>query len=78
MELLHQSGTLTFFLKSFVSLFVIVNALGNAPIWATMLQRFDEDERRLIVRKAVLVGFAALLVVTLTGTFFFKLLGIQL
>ena len=47
MERLHQSGTLTFFLKSFVSLFVIVNALGNAPIWATMLQRFDEDERRL-------------------------------
>ena len=78
MELLHQSGTLTFLLKSFVSLFVIVNALGNAPIWATILQRFDEDERRLIVRKAVLVGFAALLVVTLTGTFFFKLLGIQL
>ncbi len=78
MELVHHSATLTFFLKSFVSLFVIVNAVGNAPIWATLLQRFDEDERKVIVRKAVLVGFATLLVVTLTGTFFFRLLGIQL
>ncbi|MGD0232142.1 MAG: MarC family protein [Syntrophorhabdales bacterium] len=73
-----DSGTFTFFVKSFVSLFVIVNAVGNAPIWATLLEKFDEDERRLIVKKAVLVGCATLLIVTLTGSFFFKLLGVQL
>jgi multiple antibiotic resistance protein len=61
-----------------VSLFVIVNAIGNAPIFLTLLKGFDEGERRPIVRKAILVGCTSLLAVTLTGNIFFRLLGIEL
>ena len=68
----------SFSVRSFVSLFVIVNAIGNVPIFVTLLQKFDENERRSIVKKAVLVACAALVMVTLTGNIFFRLLGIEL
>jgi MarC family membrane protein len=75
---IEASKTVSFFVESFVSLFVIVNAIGNVPVFSSPLQRFEEDERRTIIRKAVLVGGASLLVVTLTGNVFFRLLGIEL
>jgi len=75
---IEASNAVSFFVRSFVSLFVIVNAIGNAPVFLTLLQRYDEGERRTIIKKAVLVACAALLVVTLTGNIFFRLLGIEL
>lgn len=74
----EASGTVSFFVRSFVSLFVIVNAIGNAPVFSTLLQRFEEGERKTIIKKAVLVGCSSLLVVTLTGNLFFRFLGIEL
>ncbi len=77
-QFVGSSGTLSFCVKSFVSLFVVVNAIGNVPVFVTLLERFEEGERRLIVKRAVLVGCAALIVVTFTGNLFFRLLGIEL
>ena len=74
----ETSKTLSFFVRSFVSLFVIVNAIGNAPVFSTLLQRFEEGERKTIIKKAVLVGCVSLLIVTVTGNLFFRLLGIEL
>jgi multiple antibiotic resistance protein len=74
----ETSRTVSFFVRSFVSLFVIVNAIGNAPVFSTLLQRFEEGERKTIIKKAVLVGCVSLLIVTLTGNLFFRLLGIEL
>jgi multiple antibiotic resistance protein len=74
----EASKTISFFVRAFVSLFVIVNAIGNAPVFSTLLQRFEEGERRGIIRKAVLLGGTTLLVVTLTGNLVFRLLGIEL
>ena len=48
----EASGTVSFFVRSFVSLFVIVNAIGNAPVFSTVLQRFGEGERKTIIKKA--------------------------
>ena len=75
---IEASKAVSFFVRSFVSLFVIVNAIGNAPLFLTLLQRYEEREKRAIIKKAVLVACAALLVVTVTGNLFFRLLGIQL
>jgi len=69
---------LLFFIKSFISLFVVVDAIGNVPIFLALLQGYREDERKAIVKKAILVGCAALVAVTLTGNGFFRLLGIAL
>jgi multiple antibiotic resistance protein len=75
---IEASKTVSFFVKSFVSLFVIVNAIGNAPVFLTLLRKYEEGERKTIIKKAVLVACASLLVVTLTGNVFFRLLGIEL
>lgn len=72
------SRALLFFIKSFISLFVVVDAIGNVPIFLALLQGYREDERRAIVKKAILVGCAALVAVTLAGNGFFRLLGIAL
>jgi multiple antibiotic resistance protein len=71
-------GSVSFFVTSFVSLFVIVDAIGIVPIFISLLQRFDEGESKGIVKKAVLVACASLIVVTLTGNLFFRVLGIEL
>jgi len=34
----EASKAVSFFIRSFVSLFVIVNAIGNAPVFLTLLQ----------------------------------------
>ena len=73
-----DSSGVSFFVTSFVSLFVIVNAIGNVPIFVTLLERFDDGERKIIVKKAILVAGASLVVVTLTGNLFFKVMGIEL
>ncbi len=75
---IEASRTVSFFVRSFVSLFVIVNSIGNAPIFLTLLRKYGEGERRTIIKKAIIVAGASLLVVTLTGNIFFRLLGIEL
>ena len=75
---IETSKTVSFFVRSFVSLFVIVNAIGNAPVFLSLLQKYKEGERRTIIKKAIIVAGASLLVVTLTGNVFFRLLGIEL
>jgi multiple antibiotic resistance protein len=77
-ESIRSSRPSLFFIRSFVALFVVVDAIGNVPIFLALLQGYREDERRAIVKKAVLVGCAALVAVTLTGNGFFRLLGIAL
>jgi multiple antibiotic resistance protein len=77
-EWLSDPGILAFSSKAFVSLFVIVDAIGNVPVFLSLLDRFEEREKGFIVKKAVMVGCAALIIVTLTGNLFFRLLGIEL
>ena len=80
MDLTHfmdGSGTVSYFLKSLVSLFVVVDAIGNVPVFMTILERFEETERELIIKKAALVGGLTLAIVSLTGHLFFRILGIK-
>jgi multiple antibiotic resistance protein len=71
-------GVVSFFIKSFISLFVIINAIGNVPVFTAVLEKFETNERRSILKKAVIVAGIALLVVTVTGNLFFRLLGVEL
>jgi multiple antibiotic resistance protein len=81
MDVIHafiQSKSITFFVQSFISLFVIVNAIGNIPIFVTILERFRENKKTLIMKKATFIAAVTLLVVTVTGSLFFRLLGIEM
>jgi multiple antibiotic resistance protein len=70
------TGTISYFLKSLVSLFVVVDAIGNVPVFMTLLERFEEAEREAIIKKAALAGCLTLMIVSLTGRLFFRILGI--
>ena len=70
--------SITFFLQSFISLFVIVNAIGNVPLFVTLLERFGEAEKTAMMKKASIVAALTLLIVTVTGNLFFRLLGIEM
>jgi multiple antibiotic resistance protein len=75
---LLRYNSITFFLQSFISLFVIVNAVGNIPLFVTLLERFGEAEKTTMMKKAAIVAALTLLVVTVTGNLFFRLLGIEM
>ena len=81
MDVFHtliKSNSITFFLHSFISLFVIVNAIGNVPLFVTLLERFGEDEKTHMMKKAIVIAGLSLLIVTATGNIFFRLLGVEI
>ena len=65
-------------MHSFISLFVIVNAIGNVPLFVTLLERFGEDEKTHMMKKAIVIAGLSLLIVTATGNIFFRLLGVEI
>lgn len=77
-QALLRSNSITFFLHSFLSLFVIVNAIGNVPLFVTLLERFGEAEKTTMMKKATIIAALTLLIVTVTGNLFFRLLGIEM
>ena len=77
-QALLRSKSITFFLQSFLSLFVIVNAIGNVPLFVTLLERFGEAEKTTMMKKATIIAALTLLIVTVTGNLFFRLLGIEM
>jgi len=68
----------TFTVKSFVALFVIVDAFGVVPIFISLLEGYKEADKRAIIKMAVQVATIALIILTLTGNLIFQLLGIDM
>jgi len=69
---------ISFFIQSFVAFFVIIDAIGNVPIFITMLEGFKESDRVQIVKRATTIALLTLLGVTLTGNLIFMLLNIEM
>ncbi|RLI92026.1 MAG: hypothetical protein DRO89_02895 [Candidatus Altiarchaeales archaeon] len=68
----------TFTVKSFVALFVIVDAFGVVPIFISLLEDYKEADKQAIIKMAVQVATIALIILTLTGNLIFQLLGIDM
>lgn len=68
---------LPFALLCFTSFFTLTNPLGTMPVFLTMTNGMDEDERKTIVRRATIVSFITLMVFTFSGQFLFKFFGIS-
>lgn len=69
---------LTFTVRSFVALFVIVDAFGVVPIFLSLLEGYREEDKRAMIRMSVRVATVALIVLTLAGNLIFKVLGIDI
>ncbi len=67
-----------YFLIAVVGMFVIVNPLTTAFVFASLTTDAEDDEREEIARKAVLTSTAMLFVFALLGSVIFQLFGITL
>ncbi|RLI91553.1 MAG: MarC family protein [Candidatus Altiarchaeales archaeon] len=67
-----------FAVKSFVAIFVIVDAFGLVPIFVTLLEGYSERDRKAMIAMAVRVATFSLIVFTLIGNLIFHILGISI
>jgi len=66
------------FWKSFLALFIIVDVLGNIPIFLSISARMTKTQRQKMLTRAVFASFWLLITFTLLGDFFFKFFGVSL
>ncbi|MBO5015755.1 MAG: NAAT family transporter [Bacteroides sp.] len=64
-------------LLCFTSFFTLTNPLGTMPVFLTMTNGLNEDERKHIIKRATIVSFVILIAFTLCGQFVFKFFGIS-
>ena len=69
---------ITFFIQSFVAIFVIIDAIGNVPLFISLLEGFKEEDRRQIIKRASMIAMLTLIIVTFTGNWIFYLLNIEM
>lgn len=67
-----------FALRAFVALFAIVDPIANIPLFTSILDRFREKDRRLMIRESVFIAFTVLVLFTLLGNYIFRFMGITL
>ncbi|OKY78281.1 MAG: Multiple antibiotic transporter [Candidatus Methanohalarchaeum thermophilum] len=66
---------LSYLLTSFTTIFVIVDPLGNLPMFIALTEPFSSSEREKVSRRSTVLALVILLLITLTGGFildFFK------
>lgn len=64
--------------KALIALFIIVDPIGNIPIFIGLTGSMNQEQRRKIFRTATLTGFVLLLVFALVGQQVLALFGISL
>lgn len=60
-----------------LSLFLVLNALGNIPLFVGLLTKFDVKRQRKIITRELLIALAILLSFNFFGDNIFELLGIS-
>jgi len=66
----------SFFLLAFSSLFTLVNPIGLSPVYLSMVDQFDDRERKRIAFKGSLTALVILVVFSLIGGLIFSFYGI--
>ena len=65
-------------IKATIALFIIVDPLGNIPIFVGLTENMTNDYRKKVYNTAVIVGLVFLLVFAFTGTEILSIFGISL
>lgn len=72
-----MENIIPFVLLCFTSFFTLTNPLGTMPVFLTMTNGLDENERKHIVKRATIISFLILMAFTFCGQFLFKFFGIS-
>lgn len=66
----------SFLILAFSSLFTLVNPIGLSPVYLSLVEQFDERERRQIAFKGALTALVILIAFLLLGRLIFSFYGI--
>lgn len=66
------------FLKAFFSIFVIMNVVGNVPIFLSLSERMKKHERDIGINKAILIASLLLLIFLFAGSGILNFFGISI
>ena len=66
----------TFFILAFSSLFTLVNPIGLSPVFLSMVEHCNDNERRQIALKGVFTALVVLIIFTFLGRLVFSFFGI--
>ncbi len=69
---------IAFILHIFTGFLAIMNPIGNAPIFVSLVEDYDEPTKRLVAKKAVVTAFIICAIFTVGGNIIFRLFGITL
>lgn len=69
---------LSFFVTSCVSLFAIIDAVGNVPVFLSITRNDSEARRRETLRKAAVAAFVTLAIFAFLGNSIFAFFGVTL
>jgi multiple antibiotic resistance protein len=64
--------------KAIIALFIVVDPLGNIPIFMGLTEKMTETQKRKVFDTATLIGFILLLVFAFTGQEIFRIFGISI
>ena len=64
--------------KAIIALFIIVDPLGNIPIFVGLTENVPEAQRKKVYNTAVIVGTILLLVFAFTGEYILKIFGLSI
>jgi len=66
----------SFFILAFSSLFTLVNPIGLSPVFLSMVEHCNDNERRKIALKGVFTALVVLIIFTFLGRLVFSFFGI--
>jgi len=69
---------ITEFVKAFIALFIIVDPLGNIPIFVGLTEKLGQTQRQRVFNVATLVGVVLLLVFAFTGLEILNIFGLSI
>lgn len=67
-----------YLLNAYIAIILIVDPLGNIPLFLAFTAPFSPKDQRFIINRAVLIGFLVLLFFTVTGNLIFQALGVKM
>lgn len=69
---------LAYFLSVVVPLFIVVDSIGNVPIFYALLNKYTKAERAKIIFRSVLTAFVVFVLFSLFGNYVLEWLGIRI